>query len=37
MGVGENPQEKREAHALLAGLESGIMAVLVLLGWLALV
>jgi hypothetical protein len=37
MGVGENPHEKREAHALLAGLESGIMAVLVLLGWLALV
>src|ERR1039457_2046642 len=36
MGDGENPHRKREADGLLAGLEAGIIAALVLLGWLAL-
>ena len=36
MGDGENPHRKREADGLLAGLEAGIVAALVLLGWLAL-
>ncbi|MGA3041958.1 MAG: hypothetical protein ABSF54_14325 [Bryobacteraceae bacterium] len=36
MGGGENPHKKREANGLLAGLEAGIIAALVLLGWLAL-
>jgi len=36
MGDGEDPNKNREAHSLLAGLESGIIAALVLLGWLAL-
>lgn len=36
MGDGENPHNKREADGLLAGLEAGVIAALVLLGWLAL-
>ena len=36
MGDGENPHKKREADGLLAGLEAGIIAALILLGWLAL-
>lgn len=36
MGDGENPHETRQAECLLAGLEAGIIATLVLLGWLAL-
>jgi hypothetical protein len=36
MGDGENPHKKWEADGLLAGLEAGIVAALVLLGWLAL-
>ncbi len=36
MGDGENPDIKTNAGGLLAGLEAGIIAVLVLLGWLAL-
>ena len=36
MGDGENPDKKREADSLLAGLEAGIIAALILLGWLAL-
>jgi hypothetical protein len=36
MGGGENPHKKREAIGLLAGLEAGILAALVLLVWLAL-
>jgi len=36
MGDGEKANWNREAYSLLAGLEAGIVAVLVLLGWLAL-
>ncbi len=36
MGVGEKKHEKGAAYCLLAGLETGIVAVLFLLGWLAL-
>jgi|SRR5580658_4073732 hypothetical protein len=36
MGDGENPDKKSEADGLLAGLEAGIIAALILLGWLAL-
>src|ERR1039457_4035708 len=36
MGDGENAHKKREADGLLAGLEAGIIAALILLGWLAL-
>ena len=36
MGGGEDLHKKREANGLLAGLEAGIIAALVLLGWLAL-
>ena len=36
MGDGENPHKKWEADALLAGLQAGVIAALILLGWLAL-
>jgi hypothetical protein len=36
MGDGEDPNINREAHGLLAGLQAGVMAALILLGWLAL-
>jgi hypothetical protein len=36
MGDGEMPHKKREAVGLLAGLEAGVIAALILLGWLAL-
>ena len=36
MGGGENAHKKREADAALAGLEAGVIAALILLGWLAL-
>jgi len=36
MGDGEDPHKRREADNLLAGLEAGIIAALILLGWLAL-
>lgn len=36
MGDGEKEHKNAEAHSLLAGLEAGIVAALVLLGWLAL-
>lgn len=36
MGDGNNPREMREPDRLLAGLEAGVIAVLILLGWLAL-
>src|SRR5580700_5589197 len=36
MGDGEKPHKKREADGLLAGLEAGVLAALILLGWLAL-
>ena len=36
MGGGENPHKNWEMDGLLAGLEAGIVAALVLLGWLAL-
>src|ERR1700690_1224268 len=36
MGNGEDPHKKRGSGGLLAGLEAGVIAALVLLGWLAL-
>ncbi|HTT60959.1 MAG TPA: hypothetical protein VMG35_03930 [Bryobacteraceae bacterium] len=36
MGGGEDPRENLQRDALLAGLEAGILAALILLGWLAL-
>ncbi len=36
MGDGEDPNKNREAQGLLAGLQAGVIAALVLLGWLAL-
>ena len=36
MEDGEGARQNREAHCLLAGLETGIVAALILLGWLAL-
>ena len=36
MGDGDDPNKNREARGLLAGLEAGIIAALILLGWLAL-
>jgi hypothetical protein len=36
MGDGENPHQKSRSYVILAGLESGIVAALALLGWLAL-
>jgi hypothetical protein len=36
MGSGKDPHKKVEAYGLLAGLEAGIVAALILLGWLAL-
>ena len=36
MGDGGKARQNREAHCLLAGLEAGIVAALMLLGWLAL-
>src|SRR5437868_1900729 len=36
MGDGENRYKNRESECLLAGLEAGIIAALILLGWLAL-
>ena len=36
MGGGELPHKKREADGLLAGLQAGVIAALILLGWLAL-
>jgi hypothetical protein len=36
MEDGEGARQNREAHCLLAGLEAGIVAALILLGWLAL-
>src|ERR1700729_1691120 len=36
MGDGENGRQNREGRRLLAGLEAGIVAALILLGWLAL-
>jgi hypothetical protein len=36
MANGEQANKNREAYRLLAGLEAGIVAVLILLGWLAL-
>jgi len=36
MGDGENPREICVAGSLLAGLQAGVIAVLALLGWLAL-
>lgn len=36
MGDGENRHKKQEADGLLAGLQAGVIAALILLGWLAL-
>ena len=36
MGDGEDPNKNREAQGLVAGLQAGVIAALVLLGWLAL-
>src|SRR5271165_1753318 len=36
MGDGEDPNKNRETHGLLAGLQAGVIAALILLGWLAL-
>jgi hypothetical protein len=36
MGDGEDPNKNRDTHGLLAGLQAGVIAALILLGWLAL-